>query len=61
MSVVTRLDSRSTKNNSFHIVDAESGKLLVVVQAVGKETQLAITSDDSVRVVKSNGTVLKRK
>lgn len=61
MSVVTRLDSRSTKNNSFHIVDAESGKLLVVVQAVGKETQLAITSYDSVRVVKSNGTVLKRK
>lgn len=61
MSVVTRLDSRSKKNNSFHVVDAISGKLLVVVQAVGNETQLSISSDDSVKIVKSNGAVLQRK
>lgn len=61
MSVVTRLDSRSKNNNSFHVVDAISGKLLVVVQAVGNETQLSISSDESVKIVKSNGAVLQRK
>lgn len=61
MSVVTRIDSRSKNNSGFEIRDAETGKTLVFVEALGHETELRISSSDAVKIVKSNGVELKRK
>lgn len=60
MSVVTRIDARSRNNNGFQILDLE-GNVLVVVETMSNETYLRLTTSDKVKVVKSNGKVLKRK
>lgn len=60
MSVVTRIDARSKNNNSFQITD-KSGRILAIVETLGNETQLRISSSDDVEIVKSNGVKLKRK
>lgn len=60
MSVVTRIDSRSKKNNSLQL-RTRDGKLLAVIEALSPETLLRVGTSDDVVVVKSNGAVLERK
>lgn len=60
MSVITRIDSRSKNNAGFQIRDLE-GNILAVIETLGTETVLQISTSPSVEVVKSNGVKLKRK
>jgi len=60
MSVITRIDSRSKNNAGFQIRDLE-GNILAVIETLGTETVLQISTSASVEVVKSNGVKLKRK
>ena len=72
MAVMTRIDARSQRNNSIQIQDLD-GNILCVVEAVrnnnpeGTSTEnlrnqvgLRIQTSDSVRIVKSNGVVLRK-
>ncbi|QQV88355.1 hypothetical protein pEaSNUABM27_00053 [Erwinia phage pEa_SNUABM_27] len=61
MSVITRIDARSKNNTGFEIRDAVTGKTLVIVETLGTETELRISSSEAVEIVKSNGVKLKRK
>lgn len=60
MSVVTRLDGRSKVNNSIQVFD-KSGALLATIEALDTEVRLRIATSDDIKIVKSNGAVLKRK
>lgn len=72
MAVMTRIDARSQRNNSIQIQDLD-GNILCVVEAVRNnnpegtsienlrnQVGLRIQTSDSVRIVKSNGVVLRK-
>lgn len=60
MSVVTRIDSRSKKNNKL-VIQHSDGTVLATIEALSIETTLRVGTADDVVVVKSNGAVLERK
>lgn len=70
MAVATRLDARSQRNNSLTLKDEEGNTLAVIevvssksegVDKLRNEANLRIHTADDVRVVKSNGAVLRKK
>lgn len=71
MSVITRIDARSSKNNSIQVQDLD-GNILLVIEAMPNpnegsqenlrnELNLRIQTSDKVKLVKSNGAVLRKK
>lgn len=60
MSVVTRIDARSATNNSLQLRDA-CGNVLATIETLTPETKLRIDTGNGMSIVKSNGTVIKRK
>ena len=72
MSVITRIDARSKKNNSLQIQDLD-GNILCTIEAVRNdnpddssqnlrnEMNLRVQTSDKVNLVKSNGVVLRKK
>lgn len=71
MAVITRIDSRSQKNQSIQVQDLLGNVLCTIEAAPCKgdldaekfrhEANLRIEASDRVRIVKSNGAILGRK
>lgn len=54
MPLVTRLDGRSDKNNSFHIKDAD-GKDVAIITTNNTKVELSIEAKDGAYITKPNG------
>ena len=55
MAIKTRLDKRSEGNNQLAIVDSETGKILVTVEAVSSKIELEINTVAGLHIEKPNG------
>lgn len=72
MAVVTRIDARSRRNNSIQVQDLD-GNILCTIEAIKNdnpegdvhnlrnELNLRFQTSDKVKLVKSNGVVLRKK
>jgi len=60
MGVITRIDSRSGVNNSFQLRNAD-GVIIASIESLSTNVKLSITTAAGIRIVKSNGAILKRK
>ena len=54
MALVTRLDSRSEKNKSFQIKDAD-GNEVATISAANSKVELSIETKDGAYITKPNG------
>ncbi|MBI0275423.1 hypothetical protein I6H07_06185 [Hafnia alvei] len=61
MGIKTRLDGRSSKNNSLAIVDSKTLEVIATIRVSGAEANLELDTAENIHIAKSNGAVLRRK
>jgi hypothetical protein len=60
MSLITRIDSRSTNNSAVHIVDTETGYTLATIESKSGKCELGIRTAPHLHIEKPNGFTTKK-